>query len=147
MPALGQYAGGGQPYGRVSRLSQQSVTHVTSNGSTEGVNKLTYAVERDGLYRVSAVGRLRTAGTGSGQNLKFQVSHNNGTAVSNADIANSGVAGAITALDVTGSAGTYIAQHGLYRAVAGTNIVVSSLGAGTFTTAAVVDLEMSIEAV
>lgn len=147
MPALGMLAGGGQPYGRVARVSVQSLTHVTGVGAAEGSSKLTFAVERDGFYRVSALARIRTAGTGAGQNIKFQVASNNGTAVTIADIARLGVAGAITALDATGAAGTFIAQDGLYRCVAGTNIVVTSLGAGTFTTAAVIDVEMSIEAI
>lgn len=134
-------------YGEVAGIRKDSVTHVTGSGATEGSNLLTYACDQTGLYRVSAVGRLRTAGTGAGQNLKFQVAHNNGTAVSAADIGNSGVAGAITALDVTGAAGTYIAQHGLVKAVAGTNIVVTTLGAGTFTTAAVIDVDVSVERV
>lgn len=134
-------------YGEVAQIRKDSYTLITGVGAVEGSDKLTYACDLTGMYRVTSVVRLRTAGTGASQAVKVQFTHNNGTAVTIADIANSGVAGAITALDVTGAAGTYIAQVGSFKAVAGTNVVVTLLGSGTFTTSAVVDVDICIERV
>lgn len=144
MPAFGN-ADWPKNYGECAGINKNSITHATGTGATEGTNQLTYVVELDGLYRVSSALRVRTAGTGAGQVASAQVAYNNGTAVSAATVALSGVTPGT--LDATAAAGTALGQSGVYKAVAGTNIVVSILGAGTFTTAAVIDWYASVERV
>jgi hypothetical protein len=144
MPAFGS-SSWPYNYGVVASINKDSVTMITGTGATEGTNQLTYACDLTGIYKVTSLVRIRTAGTGASQAVKSQVAHNNGSVIAAADIAMSGVAGAITALDLTGAAGTFIVQSGVYKCVSGTNVVVSLLGSGTFTTAAIGDVYVSVE--
>jgi len=146
MPALGAVAGAYQ-YGRVASLNKQSVTAATGASAVEGTDKLTYNVERDGMYRVSSYLRLRTAGTGASQSVVARVAYNNGTAVSAANILPFIGAGTLTAFDLTGSAGLAAMSSETIFAAAGTDIVVNLNGSGTFTTAAVIDVYFVIEAI
>jgi hypothetical protein len=146
MPAFGSQSWP-YNYGTVAAINKNSVTMITGSGATEGTNLLTYACDLTGIYRVTTLVRIRTAGTGASQAVKSQVTHNNGTAVAAADTARAGVAGAITALDLTGAAGTFLAQDGLYLQAAGSNLLVTLLGSGTFTTAAIADVYISVERV
>lgn len=133
------------PYGRVAALEKTSVTIATGASSTEGTDQLTYTVARTGPYRVSALLRVRTAGTGASQATVARVTHNNGTAISAASIGMSGVTPGT--LDATAAAGTAFNSAQVIHAVAGTNIVIGLNGSGTFTSAAVIDLDFVIEAI
>jgi hypothetical protein len=140
MPVLSGAAGAHQ-YGRAASVDTEGRTAAT--GSTA---LLTYTAERTGLYRVSVVLRTRTAGTGASQSVKPQVAYNNGTAVAAKDVLPF-VSAAPTAYDLTAAAGTEDRRDMLIRAVAGSAIILTLLGSGTFTLAAKIDVHATIEAV
>jgi hypothetical protein len=138
-------AGNTHPEGRVASLPIDSLTHVTGTSAAEGTSQLTYTVERTGLYRISSVLVVKTAGTGAGQVANVQAAYNNGAAQAASTLKQSGVTPGT--LDVTAAAGTHLNQSQTVYAIAGTSIVVSILGAGTFTLAAILNGAINIDAV
>lgn len=132
------------PSGLVSSLSKTSVTAATGSSSTEGTDKLTYTTTRLGLYRINLYAVIRTAGTGASQAVVGQVAYTDNLGAKSAgNIAASGVT--VTALDLT-SATARLTQSQVIEATSGTTITVTMSGSGTFTTAGIYDLYVSIEA-
>lgn len=140
---MSHFAGGNLP----STFGPQGYQSATANnqaatgaGATEGTNKLTYVAPITGFYRVTCALRIVTVSTaGTSHSVKGQVAYTSvtGTATAAVDIKNSNTA--VTAFDVKGgAAGDMQTQTGVIKAVAGTNITLTSLdtvsGTGTGTT-------------
>jgi hypothetical protein len=146
MPALGS-AAGPYAYGRVASINSTSVTAATGASAAEGIDKLTYTAERAGLYRINSYVRVRTAGTGASQSVVAKVAYNNGAAVAAANVLPFIGAATLTALDLTAAAGTNGMSSMVIFADVSTAITVNLTGSGTFTTAAIIDVYFSIEAI
>ena len=140
-----------QPYGRVAALENQSTTYaVQSTGSStrEGTDKLTYAVLRTGMYRVTAVLKVDVVSdSATSHTVVSQVAFNNGTAVAATDIT-TGLA-TITKISAKTDEATLHQQMPIF-CESGTNIVMTVLhtisGAPTATLAGL-DVFFVIEAI
>ena len=132
------------PSGLVASLSKTSVTAATGTSAAEGTDKLTYTTVRLGVYRISAYVVIRTAGTGASQAVIAQVAYTDNLGAKTAGtIATTGVTA--TALDLT-SATARTNQSQVIQATSGTAITVTMSGSGTFTSAGIYDLYVTIEA-
>ena len=115
----------------VASLSSNAVVEPTAAGANvstnEGVDKLTYPVTTAGLYRVSSYMRVETQSNPATTDVGVcQITYNNGTAQTAANIAPSGVSSGTVDLR-TGAVGAFLAQTGVYSCAAGTNIVLTVL--------------------
>ena len=134
------------PYGPVASLVSNgaSMLAATNSTSTEGTDKLTYAVTKTGMYRVSTSIRIRVASTaGTSHVVAAQVAYTRGAAVSAADINN--LAAAVTDVDAK-TINTTLHQSQVITADAGSNITVTVLHTVSGTGTGTYDLVMVIEA-
>lgn len=131
------------PSGLVASLTA-SVTAATGSSAAEGTDKLTYTTKRAGLYRVSVSAVVTTAGTGASQAVVGQVAYTDSIGAKTAgNIAPSGVT--VTALDLTSATGR-LNQSQVLEATSGSTITITMSGSGTFTSAGVYKLLVTIEA-
>jgi len=139
------------PSGLVAKLetTANAVLTASATTSTEGTNQLTYTAARTGLYRLSSYLRVRVAAdTQTSHTAAAFASYNNGTAITSATIAQSGVTPSTVSLK--GTAGTSVLlQSETVLAASGTNIVmaVSETLSGTAPTVGTYDIYFTIEAV
>ena len=139
------------PFGRVASLEQRATTYAvqaTGSSTREGTDKLTFAVPRTGLYRVTAVLKVDTVSdSATSHTLVSQVAFNNGTAVVATDVT-TGLA-TITKISAKTDEATLHQQMPIF-AITGTNIVMTVLhtinGAPTATLAGL-DIFFAIEAI
>lgn len=130
-------------YGLTASLSKTSVTAATGTSAVEGTDKLTYTAPVLGIYRISVYAVIRTAGTGASQAVVGQVAYTDNLAAKTAgDIGVSGLT--VTKLDLT-SATARLNQVQVIEATLGSTITVTMSGSGTFTTAGIYDLYVTIE--
>jgi len=132
-------------YGPVATLAANAAAMLaaTNSTSTEGTDKLTYAVGVTGMYRVSTSIRIRSASTaGTSHVVAAQVAYTRGAAVSAADINN--LAAAVTDADAK-TLNTVLHQSQVISADAGSNITITVLHTITGTGTGTYDLFFTIE--
>lgn len=119
------------PYGRVAQIEKTAVLmrETTGDGAIEGDDKLTYAVERSGLYSIGSYLKVSEASDAATSHaLSARMAYNDGSAVSVVTVGDAGV--------VPGTLDGKVLNAGLRQsatiyAVKGTNIVLTVLSTVT----------------